>query len=227
MADLSFSKRIILTLIILSVVITPVDATEVLNETVNIGFINFTSFIIDVDKQASVSISVQVTSGNDISLYFSDTVNYNKWLDGESAEVLIDKPDIVEGSYTVTLNDGGRYYVILDNMDSLTGTSVKIIVNVAYPTTSPSGDSYNLIILLIGVIIIGIIVALAIRGKNKSVIQNSQTVDSDMNGVAKKRDQQVEKPKKQGQDFIECNSCGTINRMPSDWCVECGVSLNT
>lgn len=193
--------------------VIPIQASEVMNETVNIGFLNYSAYSIDVEENAKISISIQVTAGNDISVYFADQPNYNKWIAGQSASVLVNRQDIVQGSYSVSLDNAGRYYIILDNLDSLTGTSVKVIMDVSYS----SSDGIIATILIVIAIIIGILVIRGITnmGKPRPGVQQIPSRPSN-------KDYQLTKNQ---QKYIECKSCDHISKAPVKWCSECGTSL--
>lgn len=202
--------------IIFSIVlfIIPVQASEVMNETVNIGFLNYAAYSIDVEGNAKISISIQVTAGNDISVYFADQANYNKWIAGQSASVLVNRPDIVQGSYSVSLDSAGRYFIILDNLDSLTRTSVNVVMDVTYST----GDGIIPIILIGVAIIVGILVirGIANMGKPRPRVQQIPSRPPNKNFHVSSNQQK----------YIECKSCDHISKAPAKWCIECGTSLS-
>lgn len=189
--------------------ISPVQASEVINETVNIGLLISQAYGINVEANAKVAISIQVTSGNHVSVYFFDQTNYNKWTGGQSASGLLNKPDIVQGSYTVSLDTAGLYYIILENTDSLPGTSVKVIIDV----TSPA-ESIISTILIVAAVFIGIMVIRAISnsGKPRPAFQQPSSVSPTSKEIQQK--------------YIKCPSCDAMNRFPEDWCASCGINLN-
>lgn len=180
-----------------------VQASEVLNESVSIGIISFKAYSVNLNAEATVDISIQVTNGNDVTLIFLSEANYNIWTSGESAQARIYRQDIVQGSYTNYVSQPGRYYLVLDNMDSLfSGITVKVIMEVTYPVID-SGRDLFIGIILMGVTIIGIFIYFTNKNKKQSVRQYQP----------------------QGNTSLVCKTCSVTYPRGTKYCIECGSNL--
>lgn len=163
------SKKILVltTNILLLLMLTcPVcTARNLINEEVNVPALSYMSYYFDIDTDY-ITIELSITAYLfDISVYVMDDNNYNKWVQGQSAQVYFQRHELLDGDYSIDLGLAGVYYIVLDNTDSILSSVVKIKVSII-----STAENIGIIVgVLIGVGILVYILIRANRGKKQQV----------------------------------------------------------
>lgn len=182
---------------LLLITIIPVQGEVLVDETLNISAAEIRYYEINISSSGTtLDISINVVSGNDITILVMDPTNYDNWISSNPAQAYLERTDRVSGDYSVTL-DEGEYYVVFANDDSLTSVSVAIVIDM---TTPSSGY---------GSIIIGVVVIIVI-----AVIYN--------NSQKNKRMVPQQPMQQQG---LQCNNCNFVSPPGIKFCNSCGNQL--
>lgn len=160
------SKTQFITSLLLLMIILPSSASAetIVDETINISGLSIDGYSFTTEQDnIKISVSVEVTSGNDITLFIADRANALKAYSLETFEYYLLREDIVQGNYDTTLGSEGTYDVILDNLDSLTGVTVAIKIDLESTT------DYIIYLVIIGVVVIVGIYLWRRRKKSKEI----------------------------------------------------------
>ncbi len=108
-------------------------------------------------KGDTIKVSWEIIEGDEINVHFLDNYNYERYLDSENADVILQWISTTKDSFEYEIFEDGRYHVIFDNsIDWYDSKTVKIEYSTSVKDTSISG--YNPLILfsciLLGIIII-------------------------------------------------------------------------
>lgn len=201
---------------------TPVTAADTLiDETITIVAGTYRSYYIDTNyDNVRLIISIEVLSGNDITVHITDETNYEKWSKGESASGYLTKYKTGSISEEITLGPEGRYYVILDNSYSIiTGKSVQVLIEAEL-----SFDLSNFNLLILGFFAVtgvgGILVVIFILNRRSKRIKAYQQVIS-----SPKSPLSVSTFNKSSSGF--CSSCGNPIDHSGAFCMKCGQKIPT
>lgn len=130
------TTRILLSVVIVTFLVSCVPAAAAgtwVDETVNVDSLGYYAYYGTLTQGYTMTVQIDVTSGNDITLYIMDQTNYNSYSNSQSFYYLVSKPDVVSTSFTWQVPSTKTYYFVLDNKDSLTSTSVHLKVTYEEP----------------------------------------------------------------------------------------------
>ncbi len=183
-------------------------ARDLINEEVNVPPLSYMSYYFDIDTDyITIDLSIKAYLF-DISVYVMDDHNYNKWVQGQSAQAYFQRQGLLDGDYSIDLGLAGVYYIVLDNTDSLFSSTVKIKVSVI-----SSAENIGIIVgVLVGVGLLVFILIRANRGKNQQVAHPViKTPDSTYI---------LNKPVEVGVKY--CIECGSRLDLNTVFCQNCG-----
>ncbi len=198
-------------------ILTPVTAADpIVDETVTVpaGAYRYYFFNINYDN-VKLTIAIEVLSGNDITVHVTDETNYEKWIEGESAQGYLSRQKM--GSFTadLTLGPAGRYYVILDNTYSvITGKSVHIVIEAEERT--------NLSLVILGILAVmgggGILAVILIirRRSTPRVFPPHPMVPTTSSPTV---------PPMKQSFYGFCPSCGNPIDHSGKFCMKCGQRI--
>lgn len=145
-------KLLAITMIFMFAIPVGISAETLADETINIGAFEFKSYNFSVSEDnADITVSVDVTSGNDVSVLVIDQENLDRLTSGQSGEAYINKQNVVSGEFDATLGPAATYYVFFDNLDSLSGVTVHLVIEVVTQSSQIIGA-----IVIIGLIVLGV-----------------------------------------------------------------------
>ncbi|MHA1910400.1 MAG: hypothetical protein ACTSYA_01780 [Candidatus Kariarchaeaceae archaeon] len=142
--------------------VRPCSANTIVDKSQAIPSLSYWYQSFELTDKSTVTITLEVTSGNDISVYLMTADDYAEWVGGSTVPVYVNEEDILSATIEKTLEEGD-YVLVLDNQDSLTSVTVSIKLE------AESVTSYLIGIIIVIAVIVGIVFWLRKRKKGKEV----------------------------------------------------------
>ncbi|MGQ4834511.1 MAG: hypothetical protein ACP6IS_11540 [Candidatus Asgardarchaeia archaeon] len=133
---------------------TPATA-DTHEETINIPALSYYYYSRELEEGYKLTVDIEVkTSGADITFIIMNSTNYQKWSSGKEAYAYVYKPSVVETTVNWNVPKTDVYYLVLDNTDSFSATSVHIKIVYEKPVNM---FGYVLVALVAVAVVIGLI----------------------------------------------------------------------
>ena len=142
--------------------VRPCTGETVVDKSQDIPSLSYWYQSFELNDKSTVTITLEVTSGNDISVYLMTADDYADWVGGSTVPVYVNEEDILSATIEKTL-DEGEYVLVLDNQDSLSSVTVSVKLE------AESVTSYLIGIIVVIAVIVGIVFWLRKRKKGKEV----------------------------------------------------------